>query len=352
MGVAQEKKGSVKRRVQAKRLAQKKRRQRHLSFSLLGFMALTTLLGFAFFLGGGAEGGSRYPAVHRSGSGASEQNLSGKRPAGSSVVVAEEYPEEEGKDGFDLVRLIAKHHREDPNTAKAKKGSQMPIASKGKRPQLVLIIDDVSQPRQLKAIRALPYHITPSIFPPSQVNTHSNLLARGLKHYMVHLPLESGSRKMNRFEKTLFVDDGPTKIRQRVAEIRRLFPHAHYVNNHTGSVFTSNYGAMSHLYRDLKDAGFIFVDSRTTGKSVVPRVARDNHAPYLSRDVFIDNVQKRGAILAQLKRAVRIAQKHGYAIAIGHPHRATLDALRHAGPILSRVETVYLDEFYRSRFGE
>jgi polysaccharide deacetylase 2 family uncharacterized protein YibQ len=156
---------------------------------------------------------------------------------------------------------------------------------------------------------------------------------------------------MNRFSKTLMVDDGPRAIARRVAEIRRLFPHARFVNNHTGSVFTSNHGAMYHLYGDLKRQGFVFVDSRTSGHSVVRKVAAEYHAPYLARDVFIDNVQNRTAILRQLRKAVRIAKKRGYAIAIGHPHRATFDALRHAGGILDQVETVYLDDFYRSHYG-
>jgi len=357
--VAQEKKGSAKRRVQAKRLEQKRRTKRRLSFSLLGFLGLTTLLGFAFFVGDGVRNRSeesvvhhRTTVVHHNISNAEKQKAEVKRKAASAVLVAEEYPEEEIKTGFDPEHLIAKQHNGQKTEPKTKMSTSISAKRSEKKPQLVLIIDDVSQARQIKAIRSLPYHITPSIFPPSRINRHSNLLAKGMKHYLIHLPLESGSAAMNRFDKTLFVDDGPAKIRRRVDELRRLFPEAHYVNNHTGSVFTSNYGAMSHLYGDLARKGFVFVDSRTTGKSVVRRVAADYHRPYIARDVFIDNVQKRDAILAQLKRAVGIAKKRGYAIAIGHPHRATFDALRHAGRILSRVETVYFDDFYRKRFGK
>ena len=151
---------------------------------------------------------------------------------------------------------------------------------------------------------------------------------------------------MNRMKGMLFVRDGAERVQRRVDAIRRLFPDVRYVNNHTGSVFTADYTAMRRLYSMLRDAGFVFVDSRTTARSTVRRIARSFGDRYIGRDVFIDNVQQVPAILRQLKHAVRIAQKRGYAIAIGHPHKATMEALRQAKEILKGVETVYIDELY------
>ncbi|WP_292657019.1 divergent polysaccharide deacetylase family protein [Nitratifractor sp.] len=321
---------------------------RRTALSVLGLLTLSTLLGFSFLIAGKGEKASVPPPAKPKPASIKKSAIRPKAPT-DSPIVGEEYPEE--KIGFGLEDLIAKTKKRAKVSRESKVSEAILPKEHHGRPQLVLIIDDVSQPRQLAAIRALPYHITPSIFPPSRMNRHTPTMAQGLKHFMIHLPLESGSAKMNRFTKTLFVDDGPARFEKRVKEIRRLFPSARFLNNHTGSVFTSNYGAMYHLYGDLKKEGFIFLDSRTTGHSVVRRVAAAYHTPYLSRDIFLDNVQNRAAILHQLKRAVRIAQKRGYAIAIGHPHRATLDALRHAGKILSGVETVYIDNFYRSRYG-
>ena len=216
----------------------------------------------------------------------------------------------------------------------------------GKRPKLAIIIDDVSHKHQIDAIKALPYHITPSIFPPSELSKTSNKLTRYVKHYMVHLPMESGSAAMNRMQGMLFTRFSRGKVQARVDEIRRLFPHARFVNNHTGSVYTSNYNAMKRLYDLLRKKGFVFVDSRTTAKSVVRRIAHEHHDTYIARDIFLDNVQQESLILKQLKKAIRIAKKRGFAIAIGHPHKATMKALRHAGKILRGVQTVYIDELY------
>jgi len=318
-------------------------------FSIVGILLMTTLLGTAFFLGNSHEKTIKQSSLNTKKHGAVPTRDAGQKRAPKSekkFLVMEEYPQEEEKVGFGLEDLIAKtkKHKTDTN-------ENIPNAVAGKKPLLVLIIDDVSQAGQLKKIRSLPYHITPSIFPPSQMNAHSNRLAKGLKHYMIHLPMQSSIPKMNRMNKTMKISQSQEEIAARIREIRKLFPTGKYVNNHTGSVFTSNYPSMRKAYIELKRNGFIFIDSRTTGKSTVKRIANIYKDPYLSRDVFIDNVQSRAAILKQLKRAVQIAQKRGYAIAIGHPHSATFDALRHAGKILAPVQTVYIDEFYRKYYG-
>ena len=216
----------------------------------------------------------------------------------------------------------------------------------GQAPRLAIIIDDVSHKRQLDTILALPYHITPSIFPPSELSASSNQLTRYTRHYMVHLPMQSGSVAMNRMKGMLFTRFSAAKVQARIDEIRRLFPHAKFINNHTGSVFTSNYKAMKQLYGMLRKSGFVFVDSRTSGKSVVRAVVHGYHDRYIARDVFIDNTQTEAAVLKQLRQAVRIAKRRGFAIAIGHPHPVTMRALRHAGTILKGVKTVYIDELY------
>ncbi len=218
---------------------------------------------------------------------------------------------------------------------------------KGKRPKLVIIIDDVAQPSQLKAIKALPFKVTPSIFPPSKSAPNSHKLAHGLKHFMVHLPMQSGKAKMNKMTKTLMITDSPEKIKKRVKEIRRLFPNARFINNHTGSVFTSNYKSMKHLYGALRNEGFVFMDSRTSSKSKVKKVIRSFGDQYIVRDVFLDNLTSQSYIHKQLAQAIRIAKKRGHAIAIGHPRKSTIKALRSAKSMLKDIDVVYMDQLYR-----
>ncbi len=220
------------------------------------------------------------------------------------------------------------------------------LAHRSVKPKLAIIIDDVSSAKQLKKIVSLPIKVTPSIFPPYELSKSNHKLAHGLKHYMVHLPMQSGKAYDKQYG-TLKITDTKRKMQARVKEIRRLFPTARYINNHTGSTFTDNYKAMQMLYGILRNEGFIFVDSRTISTTKVRKIAHAFGDAYVARDIFIDNEQSVAAIHKQLRKAVQTAKKKGYAVAIGHPHGVTMKALSSAKDILKEVELVYIDEIYR-----
>jgi polysaccharide deacetylase 2 family uncharacterized protein YibQ len=209
---------------------------------------------------------------------------------------------------------------------------------------LVIIIDDVSNPKELKAIRSIPLKLTPSLFPPSKFSQKTAEMARGLRHYMVHFPMQAGNHPQGAMPATLTLGDSEAKMRARVKALRRWFPNCRYTNNHTGSVFTSNYKVLHTVYGLLKEEGFTFLDSRTSPKSKGKKVAKAYGDFYLYRDVFIDNVQEFGPIRKQLKAAIKKAKKRGYAIAIGHPHPMTLRTLKNSLDILVDVDVLYLDE--------
>ena len=213
-------------------------------------------------------------------------------------------------------------------------------------PKLAIIIDDISHKYQLNLVKSLPFKVTPSIFPPNQMNKDSNNLARGLKHFMVHLPLESHSRAMNKMYKTLFTTDSNQKILNRVAEIKRLFPNVKYINNHTGSLFTSNYQKSKVLYKALIDNKITFIDSRTSKRSVIPKLAKEFNRRYYKNSNFIDNKIETYAILREIKRGIKMAKLYGSAIIIGHPHLQTFKALKMATKYLKKVNTVYIDELW------
>jgi len=230
-----------------------------------------------------------------------------------------------------------------------KKEESILLAYRGKKPKLAIVIDDVHNKKQLQMIQRLKMKITPSIFPPYSLAKKSHFLAKNLTHYMIHLPMESATKKFNTQTKTLMTSFSDEEIVDRVMELRKLFPKGKYVNNHTGSVFTSDYHAMKKLYIALKLEGFVFVDSFTQASSKVEQIAHEYGDAYVRRDSFIDNVQTIKSIQKQLKVAVEIAKKKGYAIVIGHPHEVTMQALKHAKSILNEVELVYIDEIYRRK---
>ncbi|WP_457564476.1 divergent polysaccharide deacetylase family protein [Caminibacter sp.] len=214
---------------------------------------------------------------------------------------------------------------------------------KSKKPMLVIILDDVSFKYQVRDIKSLPFKITPSFFPPTKRHPNTAVYAKEFSDYMVHLPLEA-----IHFSKpepnTLNVGASYAKIKARIDYIKKIFPRAHFINNHTGSTFTADKNSMILLFKALKADNLGFVDSRTTPYSKAYIADNYYKIPLFSRNVFIDNKPDIAYIQNQLKKAVKIAQKKGYAIAIGHPHKTTFEALRKSKNILKNVEVVYIDE--------
>lgn len=213
------------------------------------------------------------------------------------------------------------------------------------KPKLAIIIDDVSTKSQVQSIKSLHIPITMSFLPPSPARPNSAQLAAQESFYMVHLPMEA-----EHFSKeepyTLHVRDTQQEILQRVHEIKELFPKVSYINNHTGSKFTSNEIAMNRLFFALKKQGVHFVDSRTTAKTQAPKVSKNYGIEYVARDVFLDHHMEEDYVKEQIEKAVKFAQEHGKAIAIGHPHKNTLQALAESKDLLKNVQLVQVKDIY------
>jgi len=213
---------------------------------------------------------------------------------------------------------------------------------KGK-PKLAIIIDDVSFLNEAKRIKQIPFKVTPSFFPPTKFHPDTVKLSNEFKFAMIHLPLEAMGF-MHPEPGTLHANDSKSIIKKRIMQIKKEFPKIKYYNNHTGSKFTSNLRAMQDLIGIMKNENLHFVDSRTTAQTKAGIVSKKLHARLLSRDVFLDNIAKPKNIIKQLKKAVQIAKRQGYAIAIGHPHPNTLKTLIGAKKYLKNVKLVYVNE--------
>ncbi|HIP12190.1 MAG TPA: divergent polysaccharide deacetylase family protein [Arcobacter sp.] len=221
--------------------------------------------------------------------------------------------------------------------------TQPPIL-KDTRPLLAILIDDVTTSTQIRKIKDIGYPITMAFLPPTSTHKNSARIAQTFDNYMIHLPLEAGSK---RFEETntLHVGDSISKIDKRIKALKQAYPKARYLNNHTGSKFTSNKEAMNKLMQVLKKYGYVFVDSRTTAKTKAKEYAKKYGVKYLARNIFLDNKQDSKYITKQLKQAIKISRKYGGAIAIGHPHSITLKTLRNSKHLLKGINLVYITNY-------
>ena len=212
------------------------------------------------------------------------------------------------------------------------------------KPKLVIIIDDVVSKSQKDKILNIGYPITMAFLPPNSGHKESAIIAQNLPFHMIHFPMQASKNFKNIEIDTLNISDSYETIEARVKQLRVLYPNATYTNNHTGSVFTENYEAMDKLFRALKKYNFIFVDSRTTPNSVAKELSIKYQMPYIVRDTFLDNDRSFTAIQNQLKDAIRVAKKQGFAIAIGHPYEVTFKVLKESKHLLNDVEPIFLNK--------
>ncbi|EAH8440214.1 divergent polysaccharide deacetylase family protein [Campylobacter coli] len=217
--------------------------------------------------------------------------------------------------------------------------------SKTKQARLAIIIDDMANISQVRALQALKLKLIPSFFPPDKNHIDTQKLALKFDFYMVHLPLAAMNYTKPELD-TLNPSDSEKRIFKKIQQVKKDFKDLKFINNHTGSLFTSDEKAMKKLYKAFEKEELIFVDSKTIASSKAPKVAKALGQIYIQRDVFLDNRDDVAYIKNQLIEAVRLAKQKGFAIAIGHPRKNTFKALEQSKDLLKSVELVYLSEIY------
>lgn len=200
--------------------------------------------------------------------------------------------------------------------------------------RLAILMDDLGSDRNAaEAIFALHVPITISVLP---YHVHSQVIAAAAKKHgcevMLHLPMQSVANETPEQEE-LKPGLTPVQVEIIVRKMLEAVPDAEGVNNHQGSQATSDTTLMGELMPVLRNAGAFYVDSRTTAATVAYEAAKRNGVKTAFRNVpFLDDVQDKAAVKKQLQIAIRGAKEKGEAIAIGHPHATTLEALREMLP--------------------
>ena len=106
------------------------------------------------------------------------------------------------------------------------------------------------------------------------------------------------------------------------------------VINHMGSRFTASPEPLRPILRALKDRGLMFVDSRSTSKSVAASVAGQMRLPRAINDRFLDHEPTRGAIDQSFAAAESEARARGVAVVVARPFPVTLERMAAWLPML------------------
>lgn len=206
----------------------------------------------------------------------------------------------------------------------------------GSGARLAIIIDDLgSDLAPAEALLKIRYPLTLSILPSKM---HSAEIAdaafRRGDQVMLHLPMEFEGNAAKPEAIELRVGMGAGEVDGLLAQMLESVPHAAGINNHEGSRATTDPALMADVMAVLRERNLFFIDSRTTAATVAYDAAQQAGVRAASRKVFLDDIETREAILRQIELAERDAAKEGSAIAIGHPHPATIAALEQALPQL------------------
>ena len=210
-------------------------------------------------------------------------------------------------------------------------------------PCLAILLDDLgSDTAAAGEIFALSYPLTISVLPhhPHSTEIAEEAHSRGLQ-VMLHLPMQSLANEKPEAEE-IHTGMSTSEISHELEGMLQNVPHVVGVNNHQGSQATSDPGLMKELMPLLRARQLFFLDSRTTAATVAFDAAQ--HAGVRSgfRNVpFLDDVQDTAEIRKQLDLAIRGAKEKGQAIAIGHPHATTLQALTNL-PARAEAQGVHL----------
>ncbi len=198
------------------------------------------------------------------------------------------------------------------------------------RPVIAVIIDDMGLDRRRSARTAeLPAPLTLAYLPYARDLVRQTRAARSLGHeLMVHIPMEPARSGDDPGPNALRLKISPRELMRRLDWSLKRFPGFVGISNHMGSGLTAHAERMRLIMRELKTRGLLFIDSRTSGRSVAARVARQEGVPAAVRNVFLDHDDDADAIRRQLGILEKIARRRGYAVGIGHPRDLTIKALR------------------------
>jgi hypothetical protein len=215
-------------------------------------------------------------------------------------------------------------------------------------PRIAIVIDDLgADVAHTRQAIALPQAVGLAFLPyPESTPTLAREAGHAGHEVLVHVPMQAIGGQ-NPGPMALSPSLTPEENNRRLDWGLARVPGLMGINNHEGSLFTSNRAALIPVMEHLADRHVFFFDSRTTADSQVVSVARAFGVASAARDVFLDDVQTIDAIDAELRMLEARARDTGVAIAIGHPHEITLDAVAYWAAHHDGFELIPLSEAIR-----
>ena len=187
-------------------------------------------------------------------------------------------------------------------------------------PCLVFLFDDGGHNmNQLEAFVTLPFPVTIAVLPKLSHSAQAGERVRKSGNELIlHQPMQAVDLKVNPGAGAIGPDMSEDDIRAILFEnILEVGPVTGF-NNHEGSLITADAEKMSWIMKFASDEGLYFLDSRTNSQTKVPYVAQALGYSYYQRNIFLDNSKDRTAILAEIEKGLKFANRAGSVVMIGH----------------------------------
>ncbi len=196
------------------------------------------------------------------------------------------------------------------------------------QPQIAIVIDDLGldRDRTARAV-ALDGPVTLSFLAYASDLPKQTAAARNAGHELiVHVPMEPIVQPKY-VAQTAGANPAHAELLRRLRWDLSRFTGYVGVNNHMGNSLSSDSESTQTVIAELKTRGLLFLDSHVAGAGLLKAAAREG-VPAVTCDVLLDDDVTASSVTDRLAELERIARQHGTAIAIGHPHDLTLDALK------------------------
>lgn len=144
--------------------------------------------------------------------------------------------------------------------------------------------------------------------------------------FLVHFPMQAISDKT---PPPGSIGEGmkEDEIRSSISKAFETMPDAIGLNNHRGSLATSNKRLMMPVIEEIKSHKKMFIDSRTSSKSIAYELAKEAKIRAFTNKGFLDGEADEDAIRDRFEEIVKITRRDGNAIVICHFRQSTVDFL-------------------------
>jgi len=191
-------------------------------------------------------------------------------------------------------------------------------------PKVAIIVDDLGPDLMTYSkIFKIKYPLTLSIMP---AMTKTKWVVKNIPtsnfEILIHFPWEAISKKVDNYPIRISSGMKTTKIKKMIKSAVLENPRAVGINNHMGSLISTNKDILDIFMADIKGRDLFFVDSMTVRGSKAALIARKKSIKTISNSFFLDHQNKEKSFRKSFRLMVRKAVKNGSTVAICHANRS------------------------------